>query len=99
MSSFLKNYDFMFHKFLGFGARTLKPMILNDNKNFGTQLFWSDALFVRNIVDTSKMNNENLIKSAVLTYIYGSPDLTFFYLRKFDEKNNSSVSKSFEKVV
>ena len=45
------------------------------------------------------MSNENLLKSAVLTYIYGSPDLTYFYLKKLDEKNNSSISKLFEKVV
>jgi len=99
VNSFLKNYDFMFHKFLGYGSRTLKPMILNENKNFGTQYFWSDAIFIRNIINASKMSSENLIKSAVLTYIYGSPDLTYFYLRKLDEKNNSSICKFFEKVV
>ena len=99
VSSFLKDFDFMFHKFLGYGARTLKPMTLNENKNFGTQYFWSDAIFIRNIINTSKMSNENLLKSAVLTYIYGSPDLTYFYLKKLDEKNNSSISKLFEKVI
>ena len=99
VSSFLKDYNFMFHKFLGYGSRTLKPIILNENKNFGTQFFWSDAIFIRNIIGVSKMSSENLIKTAVLAYIYGSPDLTHFYLRKLDEKNNSSICKFFEKMA
>ena len=98
VSSFLNNYNFMFHKFLGFGSRTLKPITLGENKNLGTQLFWSDAIFIRNILNISNMSDKNLIKSAVLTYIYGSPDLTYFYMKKFDEKNNTSMCKFFEKL-
>ena len=98
VSSFLKDQDFMIHKFLGYGTRSLKPIILNQNKNFGTQVLWSDALFIRNIMNISKLNDEDLIKSAVLSYIYKSPDLTYFYLEKFDEKNNSSFCNFFKKL-
>ena len=86
VSSFLKKQDFMLHKFLGFGTRSLRPIILNQNKNFGSQCFWSDALFIRHILNVSKLSDRDLIKSAILSYIYKSPDLTHFYLRKFDEK-------------
>ena len=98
VSSFLRKEDFMLHKFLGYGTRSLKPIILNQNKNFGTQFLWSDALFIRNIMNVSKLNDEELIKSAVLSYIYKSPDLTYFYLMKFDEKNNSSFCNLFKEV-
>ena len=98
VSSFLKNYNFMFHKFLGFGTRALKPITLGENKNLGTQVFWSDAIFIPNILNTLNMSDKGLIKLAVLTYVYGSPDLTYFYLKKFDEKNNASMSKFFEKL-
>ena len=98
VSSFLKKQDFMLHKFLGYGTRSLKPIILNQNKNFGTQFIWSDALFIRNIMNVSKLSDESLIKSAVLSYIYKSPDLTYFYLTKFDEKNNSSFCDLFKEV-
>tara|TARA_E500000178_G_scaffold284950_1_gene286322 strand:- start:1043 stop:1906 length:864 start_codon:yes stop_codon:yes gene_type:complete len=98
VSSFLKDQNFMIHKFLGYGTRSLKPIILNQNKNFGTQVLWSDALFIRNIMNISKLNDEDLIKSAVLSYIYKSPDLTYFYLEKFDEKNNSSFCNFFKKL-
>jgi len=96
VDSFLKDNDFMLHKFLGYGTRSLKPMILNQNKNFGTQLIWSDALFIRNVINASKLSNEDLMKSAVMSYIYKSPDLTYFYLMKFDEKNNSSFCNLFQ---
>ena len=98
VSSFLKDQDFMLHKFLGYGTRSLKPIILNQNKNYGTQFIWSDALFVRNILNVSKLNSKDLIKSAVLSYIYKSSDLTYFYLKKFDEKNDSSFCSLFEKL-
>ena len=98
VSSFLKDQDFMVHKFLGYGTRSLKPIVLNQNKNLGTQFLWSDALFIRNIMNISKLNDEDLIKSAVLSYIYKSPDLTYFYLEKFDEKNNSSFCNFFKKL-
>ena len=98
VSSFLKDHGFMLHKFLGYGTRSLKPIILNENKNFGTQFIWSDALFIRNIMNVSKLNDQDLMKSAVLSYIYKSPDLTFFYLKKFDEKNNSSLISLFKKL-
>ena len=98
INSFLKDKDFMIHKFLGYGTRSLKPIILNQNKNFGTQFLWSDALFIRNVMNVSKLNDEELIKSAVFSYIYKSPDLTYFYLKKFDEKNNSSFCNLFQEV-
>ena len=98
VNSFLKDKDFMVHKFLGYGTRSLKPIILNQNKNFGTQFIWSDALFIRNIMNVSKLSDEELIKSAVFSYIYKSPDLTYFYLTKFDEKNNSSFCNLFQEV-
>ncbi len=98
VSSFLKKQDFMLHKFLGFGTRSLKPVILNQNKNFGSQCIWSDALFIRHILNVSKLSDRDLIKSAILSYIYKSPDLTHFYLKKFDEKKNSSICNLFEKL-
>ena len=98
VSSFLRKEDFMLHKFLGYGTRSLKPIILNQNKNFGTQFLWSDAMFIRNIMNVSKLSDEELIKSAVFSYIYKSPDLTYFYLTKFAEKNNSSFCDLFKEV-
>ena len=98
VNSFLKDNGFMLHKFVGYGTRSLRPMILNQNKNLGTQLIWSDALFIRNVMNVSKLSNEDLMKSAVMSYIYKSPDLTYFYLMKFDEKNNSSFCNLFHNL-
>ena len=49
------------------------------------------CLFVIYYECFSKLSDEDLIKSAIRTYIYKSPDLTYFYLKKFDEKNNSNL--------
>ncbi|WP_075482262.1 FkbM family methyltransferase [Candidatus Pelagibacter communis] len=98
VSSFLDGKEFMFHKFLGFGGRTLKPVIMGNNENFATQQFWSDAIFIKKINDVSKMESLNLLKASILSFIYGSPDLTFFYLTAYDKKNKTDISNLYQKI-
>ena len=47
--SFLKQYDLMFNKFLGFAGRTLKPLIANEGPNVASQHMWSDAVFIHEV--------------------------------------------------
>ncbi|TAN46772.1 MAG: FkbM family methyltransferase, partial [Rhodospirillales bacterium] len=45
---FLRGQGFQFHSFDGFGTRSFKPMIRNNDPNAGfRQFLWSDALYVR----------------------------------------------------
>ncbi len=45
-----------------------------------------------------KLNYEDLMKSAALSNIYKSPDFAYFYLNKFDEKNNSSYCNLLQEI-
>ena len=100
ISNFLSSQGFMFHKFLYLGGRALKPIVFGDNINAPSQHMWSDAVFVRDINQLEKVSDEDLVKSAVLAFAYGSPDLTYFFLRQFDERNrNSNLANDVAEVM
>ncbi len=96
--SFLNSKDIMFHKFLGLAGRSLIPVILNNDVNFPTQHMWSDAVFIKNILKIEELNNSQLLKLAIFSYLYGSPDLSYFYLFNYDKKNHTKIIELFKKI-
>ena len=98
VSSFLNKKDFMLHKFLALSGRALKPVILKNNINFASQHLWSDALFIRKIDNISNINDINLLKMAVFSFLYNSPDLTFFYLAEYDKRKKTSIIEKYQKI-
>ena len=88
----------MFHKFLGLAGRALRPVVLANNKNFASQHMWSDAVFIKNILQISKLTGPELLKLSVLSFLYGSPDLTVFCLLNYDKKNKSNLVELFRKI-
>lgn len=91
---FLDQQGFMFHKFLGFGGRALAPVKLLNNINTATQLMWSDAVFIKHIDSIASISEEQLLKMAVLAFIYGSPDITYHCFRQYDLKNGTLLHKA-----
>jgi hypothetical protein len=96
--SFLNSKNIMFHKFLGLSGRSLIPVILQNNANFPSQHMWSDAVFVRNILKIKELDNSQLLKLATFSYLYGSPDLTYFCLFNYDKNNKKNLSELFKKI-
>lgn len=96
VDGFLSDAGFMFHKFIGFGTRALKSGQLDNPEKTGSQLMWSDALFVRDIRRLEAISDHTLIKNAVLAYAYGSEDLTHFLIERYDQRHpSSSLSAEF----
>ncbi len=89
--AFLSEHEFMFHKFLGLCGRSLKPIVLNNNPNVGSQHIWSDAMFVKDILKTDKLSSDQLLKMGILTFIYDSPDILFYCARKYDERSGTNI--------
>ena len=96
--SFLNKKDIMFHKFLGLAGRSLKPIIINNDKNLAIQHIWSDAIFIKNIFKIPELNDSQLLKLAVFSYLYGSPDLTVFCLLNYDKKNKTDMVEQLNKI-
>lgn len=90
--NFLIKKDFMFNKFLGFGGRAIKPIIINNNVNSGhTQYMWTDALFVRDLETIKKLDDQKILKLSVFSFIYGNPDMTFSFLSEYDLRNKTNL--------
>ncbi len=93
--AFLTTQGFMFHKFLGLAGRTLRPVVIGDNANFATQHMWSDAVFIPDILTLAALPSEKLLKTGVLSYIYGSPDVTYRCFEVYDERHQSTLCRQF----
>ena len=95
MCDFLKQYDFMFNKFKGFGARTLKPIIAKEGPNAISQCMWSDAVFIHHVEKIQNLNDQKLLKLSLLSAIYNSIDLAYFCLLIYDRRNSSNIAKDW----
>lgn len=93
--SFLKQYDLMFNKFLGFAGRTLKPLIANEGPNVASQHMWSDAVFIHHVEKIQNLSDEKLLKLSFLSAIYNSIDLAYFCLLIYDKRNSSNITKDW----
>jgi len=91
VNSFLNKQKFSFHKFLGISGRPLRPILVGNDPNFPSQHMWSDAIFIKNIFKIPELSSEKLLKMGILSYMYGSPDLAFYCLKIFDEKNQTEI--------
>lgn len=96
--NYLSQHDLMFNKFLGLAGRALKPIVLNNDPNRPSQHIWSDAVFIKNILKIPNLDNSKLLKLAIFSYMYGSPDLTVFCLLNYDKNNKTNLTESFKKI-
>lgn len=95
---FLAEKELMFHKFLRTGGRSLKPIVLGNDPNFPIQYIWSDAVFIRDILKVADLSADKLLKMGLLTFLYGSPDVTFHCFKCYDEKNGTNLHRQFLEV-
>ena len=59
---------------------------------------WSDAVFIKNILKIEELNNSQLLKLAIFSYLYGSPDLSYFCLFNYDKRNHTKIIELFKKI-
>lgn len=95
VSGFLSEHQFMFHNFLGFGGRSLRPIVLNNNPNLLSQVIWSDAMFIRHVQSLHTLELEQLLKLSAFAALYGCPDLAYFCLDQYDQRKGTSLALDF----
>lgn len=93
--AFLMQRGFMFHKFLGMAGRALRPVVMNNDKNSASQHIWTDALFIRDILRLHELPAQKLLKMAVLSLLYGSPDVACSCLHAADEQLGTGTAMTF----
>ncbi|MFL0798266.1 MAG: FkbM family methyltransferase [Cellvibrionaceae bacterium] len=89
--TFLDEKGLMFHKFFGTYGRTLKPVMLNNDQYAATQDMWTDAFFMKNIFNIGSFSDDQLLKLALLAYLYDSPDVAYNCFYMYDHRNDTAL--------
>jgi hypothetical protein len=97
--AFLARQGFMFHKFSGLAGRTLSPLLLNNDISFATQHLWADAIFMRDLTQFEELTDEMLLKTAVLLFLYGSPDVCYHCFDIVDKRNGSALASQLLELL
>ena len=95
VSAFLASQGLQFQKFLGFGGRTLKPIVFDDNPSAVSQQMWSDVLFIRDLFAVRKLSDEQYLKTAVLAMLYQCVDVALYCCREVDLASGSAIGQEF----
>jgi protein O-GlcNAc transferase len=93
----LRSHGYQFHTFNGFGGRTFKPLIANDNINQPVrQLLWSDAIYVKDWLRFDMQPLDKLKKLAVLLHeVIQSHDLCHVVLQEIDAREDCDYASRY----
>ena len=97
VDSFLRSKGFMFHRFFPLVSRTIIPMVVNGNIYEGfSQLFWADAVFIRDVSRLDLFSDSELMKTAMLLHeCYNSLDLAHYLLVEYDRRTAAGVAPRY----
>lgn len=96
-----REFGWMFHTFLGYGTRTLKPMVINGSPTNGiNQWLWADAVYVLPLSRLAELEQERLLRMAVLMHdLYGSWDLAYRCLSLYDARANTDFKGQYLELI
>jgi FkbM family methyltransferase len=97
VAMFLSGEGFVFHRFAPLVSRMVSPLILdNDIYREFSQVFWADAVFIRDFTKLSLLSPERLLKFGVILHdIYESLDLVLRILMAYDEQTGTEHTKQY----
>jgi FkbM family methyltransferase len=97
IDQYLRSQGYQLHTYLGFGQRTFKPIITNDNPNAGIrQHLWSDAVYVKDWMHPEALTTTQLKKYAVLVHdLFASPDLCYYLLMQVDAREGTRYAQDY----
>ncbi|MEO5374525.1 MAG: FkbM family methyltransferase [Alphaproteobacteria bacterium] len=93
---FMRGNGLIFHKFVDFAGRTIRPIELEQQEAVISQVLWADAIFVRNYTFIEQWTNNQLIKAAVILHeVYLSYDLVIKLLLELDRRNDTGWGEAY----
>jgi len=97
---FMRKNGFMFHTFLGYGTRSIKPIIKNNMSRGFRQWIWSDAVFIKNLWLDHGLSEQKLLKMAIILHdLYQSYDFAYFALKQCDLKFSTNYSVHYREKL
>ncbi len=98
VDKFLRSKEMYFYKFLGLAGRSIRPIVLANNPTIPSAHLWADAVFIKDITSLDTWNDHQLLKTALLAFAYGSPDLSFHCFGAYDKRNQSTLTTSLMNI-
>lgn len=97
VDQFLRRQGFILHRFHPLVSRTLKPMVVNNDIYAGlSQLFWADAIFVRDFTRAASMSDRQLLVMALVMHdVYKSYDVVLHLLLEHDRRHHTGFAQRY----
>ena len=94
---FLRKQGFMLHRFFPAVSRVMRPLVVENSIYSGlSQLFWADAIFVRDMTRLDQLADGQLLKmAAILHDCYGSIDLVLRLLTEHDGRTGGRLGGAY----
>ncbi len=94
---FLRKQGFMLHRFYPAVSRVMRPLLVDNNIYAGlSQLFWADAIFVRDVTRLNLLSDQQLLKmAAILHDCYGSIDVVLRLLSEHDTRTGGRLGGTY----
>ena len=94
---FLRKQGFMLHRFYPLVSRVMRPLLVDNNIYAGlSQLFWADAIFIRDVTRLDLLSDQQLLKTAAILHdCYGSIDVVLHLLSEHDRRTSGSLAPSY----
>lgn len=98
VDQFLRKHGFVLHRFENPISRVIKPLILNNDIFAGlSQIFWSDAIYVRDFTRLELLTSDQILRLAlILNDCYESYDLVTYLLQEYDKKTGSKFCQLYQ---
>jgi hypothetical protein len=93
----LRSHGLRVHRFVETGGHVLKPLVVNGDAHAPlSQIFWVDAVFVKDFTRPDLLSEEQLIKLAVILHeLYRSYDIAHLFLAAHDERQKTSLAPKY----
>lgn len=97
VDQFLRQHGFVLHRFHPLVSRTIKPMLMNNDTYAGlSQVFWADAIFVRDFMKLEALKDEQLLVMALVMHdVYKSFDLVLRLFLEYDRRHKSQLATKY----
>ena len=94
---FLRKQGFMLHRFYPTVSRVMAPLVVDNNIYAElSQLFWADAIFIKDITRLSLLADQQLLKmAAILHDCYGSIDVALHLLTEHDKRTGGGLGQAY----
>jgi protein O-GlcNAc transferase len=97
VDQYLRRQGFGLVKFLGPRSGPLRPCVFGGNVNTGgSQLLWSDALYVKKILEPEWMDVDQLARLALICHdVYQLGDVCYHLLRDHDRRTGGELASRY----